>query len=282
MIQSLQPFDITDQHMRELTSQSDGLGELTELDLERSQVTAAGLTDIGRLTGLRVLNLSRMPVDAEILAQLESMSGLESLALNRSDVNDSLLAPLENLTSLRELYLNQTAVTDEGLRRLRNLINLEVIDVSSNRIDGSGFQVFRDMRDACRLREIVAHHTRFGDDGPRNIAGIETLERLALSQGGVDDSSLSSFAKCPNLIELDLSFNNISINGLRKLSRLRHVQLLRLQNNREIASSSLAAISKWDELKSLELDGTSVGLPAVRQMKELHPDLVIHWNGQEY
>lgn len=280
--QSLRPFEITDEHMRELTSQSDGLEELTELNLERSKVTSAGLAGIGRLTGLRRLDLSRMPVTSAVLAQLESMPDLEVLALNRTEMNDALMKSLSGLTPLRELYLTETAVTDGGLHHLRDLTNLQVIDVSGDKIDGSGFKVFDKMKDACRLRDIIAHHTRFGDYGPRSIAGMKTLERLVLSRAAIDDKALGSFAKCPNLVELDLSFNNISPGGLKKLSRLEHVQMLRLQHNPGIVGASLSAIRKWDELKLLELDGTSVDLLAIRQMKELHPGLTIHWTGQEF
>lgn len=281
-IQALQPHEITDEHLRQLTSLETGLEALTELNLERSRVTAAGLVEIEKLRWLKSFNLSRMPVTAEILRKLEAMTELEVLKLNYCPLDDDMLASLENLTSLRELTLNQTQITDAGFKHFAKLVQLEAIDVSSCAIDGSGFAVFAAWKDACRIREIVAHHTQFGVKGPKHVSGWGSLERLILSQAGVEDRVLGDIERCENLRDLDLSFNNVSDAGIKRIDKLKHVSILRLNNNRGVSDTSLAAIRHWSELRTLELDKTSCSLRGVQSLKQNLPDVKISWNGQEF
>lgn len=280
VVLALEPHQLTDAHLIELTSAGDELINLTELDLERSRVTAAGLADIQNLKWLRVFNLSRMPVDAEILRKLESLAELEVLHLNHCPVDDAMLASIGNVTSLRELSLNQTQITDAGLRHLERLTNLETIDVSSCAIDGSGFKVFDELGDACRIKAICAHHTQFGREGARIVSGWPSLERLQLSQAGIDDRNIGNFQKCENLRELDVSFNQVTDNGVRRIDRLKHVHTLSLRGNRGVGNNSLAALKEWTELRTLEVDNTSCSPSGVRALKQSLPQASVSINGQ--
>ena len=279
---ALQPVQITDQHMQQLTALNEGLERVEELDLEKSQVTLAGLQKLGKLQWLTSLNLSRIPVDDAILAHLQKMPGLEVLRLNHCPIGDEHLAQLAPIGTLRELYLNETGITDKGFEHFRNFTNLEVLDVTSCQLDGDGFEIFDDMGDARSLREIQAHFTQFGKRGAKHIDGWDQLEVLGVARAAIDDNVMTQFRKLDNLRELDISFNSVSDRGIKKIDDLKNVNRLIVSNCPGISNASLEAIKEWKNLRSLEIDQTNCSTAGIQELKKYLPDLDISFNGRKF
>jgi internalin A len=112
------------------------LGRLVELDLNNVPADDAGLTDLKRLTHLKILRLTGTKVTD--LTFVQTMAQLEELNLNDSIVSDAGLARLHALNRLRSLALVETNVTDAGLAQLKSLTGLQNLYVGDTTITDAG------------------------------------------------------------------------------------------------------------------------------------------------
>jgi Leucine-rich repeat (LRR) protein len=278
---SLRPGEITDAHLDQLTRLEEGLEQITELDIETSQVTVNGLRQIGNLRWLDSLNLSRRPLTDDVLMQLESLPELRILKLNNCGLTDDQLRHLASLTSLRELSLGNNSISDKGFEHFHGMMDLERLDVTRASIDGSGFKVFEKGRTPS-LNSIIAHFTRFGQSGPGVIANWKQLEVLEISRSALDDTGLGKLSRLENLRELDISFNGVTDRGLKRIDRLKQIETLKLIENKGITNATLAALKNWTSLRTLEVDQTSCSLVGVQELKEQLPLVTIQFQGQKY
>jgi Leucine-rich repeat (LRR) protein len=278
---ALRPGEITDGHLAQLTSLKEGLEQITQLDIETSQVTVSGLKQIGNLKWLNSLNLSRRQLTDDILMQLKEIQDLQILTLNNCSLQDDQLSHLEPLVSLRELSLGNNSLTDKAFEHFKYLVNLELLDVSRARSDGSGFKVFEKIK-PLRLKSIIAHFTGFGKAGPGIVGDWDQLEVLQISRCNLDDTGLGKLSRLENLRELDVSFNAITDRGVKKIDRLPNVASLKLIENKGVSNASLEAIKEWKSLRTLEIDQTSCNLGGVQELKKYLPQATIQFQGQKY
>jgi len=96
--------------------------QLQWLDIAKSQVTDAGMAEVGKLGSLTRLHLENTAVTDAALAEIGKLAKLEYLNLYGTKVTDAGLAQLANLKNLRKVYLWQTGVTEEGAKKLQEAI----------------------------------------------------------------------------------------------------------------------------------------------------------------
>lgn len=115
---------VSDEQMRTLR----GLEPtLVWLNLARTAIGDAGLTEVTRYTRLRRLNLANTEVTDAGLQHVAGLSDLDYLNLYGTAVTDAGLKHLEGLANLSKLYLWKTQVTDEGAAALlKKLPGLEI------------------------------------------------------------------------------------------------------------------------------------------------------------
>ena len=126
--------NITDAGLKNL----EGLRNLTELDLSKSQVTDSGLKYLNRLTKLVKLNLSDTPVTEAGLVHLRELP-VEELDLSGTRIE---FVTLEGFSSLAYLDLGRTRLTDSGLKRSSGLGELQVLILRDTRITDEGREVY--------------------------------------------------------------------------------------------------------------------------------------------
>lgn len=85
--------------------QLDNQGRVIALKLERRQLDATILAEIGKLSELRTLSLYGAALTDDDLAELKDHKRLESLGLGATDITDRGLVHLKELSSLRWLWL---------------------------------------------------------------------------------------------------------------------------------------------------------------------------------
>ncbi len=269
----IEPYDRRDHHLEELANLKTGLDQLTELNLQSSQVTGKGLSYLPAFSQVKELNLSNIKTFGNSdLAHVGKLKNLEKLWLESTNINDAGLVYLEPLNKLQELSLMGTGITDNGFLSLKKLPVLVSINVSMTSIDGSGFKVFTGPRQG--LKVIEAHHTNFGAWGFNHIANSKILERLILAEANVTDNNLRALKGCTQLKELDLAFNSVSSVGFQTLGGLTNMEELTLWNNQKVDDRALQFIKNYKKLKLLIVEGTGITQEALALLKSKYtPDV---------
>ena len=123
---SLVGGDIKDADLRHLG----GLEKtLVWLNLSRTSVTDAGLSQLTAHTQLRRLNLAQTGIGDAGLRSLTPLKKLEYLNLYGTAVTDAGLVHLRGLAALKKLYLWQTKVTDDGVAALKKALPGVYVDL---------------------------------------------------------------------------------------------------------------------------------------------------------
>lgn len=156
-----------------------------------------------------------------------------------------------------------------------------------------------DLRDACRLLDIVAldvSYTQFSDDWIPELEALSNLHTLVLSCTKIEGKGLAGLAKLPNLkvlhlastkmgdehlphlagltnLEmLELGGNSVTDVGLKKLSPLQRLTLLGLAHT-QVTDAGLAELANFPNLASLYLHNSPVtgqGLAKLAPLKKLN------------
>ena len=94
--------------------------QLAWLDVSKTQITDAGLADIGKLTNLTRLHLEKTAITDAGLTHVAKLEKLEYLNLYGTKVTDAGLKNLKGLKNLRKLFLWQTGATEAGVAALQS------------------------------------------------------------------------------------------------------------------------------------------------------------------
>lgn len=116
-----------------ILSQTQGMN-LIDLNLDLSNVTDAGLSQLQGMTDLEQLSLMNTQITDAGLTHLKGLNRLKSLHLSNAQITDAGLRHLNGLTTLKFLSLDNTQITDAGLTHLKGLVRLEYLDLGSNQI----------------------------------------------------------------------------------------------------------------------------------------------------
>ncbi|MCL1666602.1 leucine-rich repeat domain-containing protein [Elizabethkingia ursingii] len=144
---------------------------------------------------------------------------LEHLSLKNNTLKElpTIVFTIENIK-----YLN---LADNQIREIRghyfrNLLDIEKVDISYNQI--ASIQTEKIEYPKCKSLSIKGNRL---EKFPIAVSDAYTLEKLDLSENKISSIEDDAFDNLENLVELDLSFNDLkylptSIGKLRKLKRL--------------------------------------------------------------
>ncbi|KAI9388742.1 hypothetical protein POPTR_009G112061v4 [Populus trichocarpa] len=235
------------------------LTQLTVLDISYNNLTGHIPFSIGKLKHLQTLNLgfnnftSLVPSDFEQLSELVSLdlSGNSYLTLDSSSLNKLV----QNLTKLRELrlrWVNMSLVVPTSLKNLSSslsilsfgncglrgkfpaniflLPNLEFLNLGGNvGLTGS----FPSSNVSSSLEELALFDTKISISIENDfINNLKSLKNLVLRNCNISRrSNLALLGNLTQLIELDLSFNNLSGRIPSSLANLVNLNWLDLSSN---------------------------------------------------
>ena len=125
-----------------------GITHMRWLDLDRSQVTDAGLSHLRdmnemqvlRLSGWGVLQSESQGISNAGLVHIRGMAEMRELWLSRTKVTDAGLEHLRGMTEMRELWLSGTQVTDAGLEHLRGMAELRWLGLGGTQVTDAGLE----------------------------------------------------------------------------------------------------------------------------------------------
>jgi hypothetical protein len=227
---------------------------LRKLVLERSDVSATGLAELGVLSRLGDLTIRYRDLDAEAFAAL-SMLPLERLILGPGKLldpkaeglgvlvrlreleidldgfGDAAAAQLASLVALERLGLGDTDISDEGLVQLAALTSLQRLELHHTRVTKHGLVHLRDMH---ALEVLELDHTDIVDEGVAHLAGLTSLRELRLDHTLITDAALTHLLGLEQLERLNLANTVVTAQGVLQLKQLPRLEAVNLDGTRAV------------------------------------------------
>ena len=257
------------------TVKTDEGGSVTDIDLQKLQLTQEILDFLPDFVSLRVLNLADSSFNDLSLPVLERVSPkLVQLDLRGCQISDKATVVIARFTGLRALRLNgkngKTSISDDGVKILAACKSLKVLALDDLTFVGTdGLAALTGLKD---LEELYVAGTIMDDDSCKLIAGFPLLKKLRLARNQVSDAGLETISVCSSLEELDLSEDSsITDAGMAHLAKLRELKKLNLWRV-QISDDGALMLAPLTKLEWLNLDNTKLsdsGLPVLKNMTAL-------------
>jgi len=238
--QDIQTLSLAGQRLATLPAALAELPNLLELDLSRNPQLSQLPSQIGRLKNLRKLivmdaGLGSLPAEFGQLTQLEQLNLVGNGRLT------SIPAEIGQLRSLQELNLGGCRITalPAAIGRLSQLRNLNLSGTSLRQLPPELAQLSG--LHTLDLSSIPALDFRQSLPIVLRLSGLQNLN---LSGNDLAQPELlAGISNLPNLVSLDLSFNNLKTLP-PEIAQLKNLKTLSLKDN-PMSEASLAQIRAW-------------------------------------
>jgi hypothetical protein len=279
---STPPQKHTDAQIIELASTPEAADQYTELNLNNSGVSNAGLAALSKFDKVEKLNIDNCPFTNAGLANVAKMKNLTSLSMNGGVLKESScdqgLASIKEMHQLTSLSLESANVTPKGLAEIAQMTWLESLNVARTRFNGDNLQMLAPL---VNLKELNISYTMVGDSAFEYLLPFNQLETLKIAQIPLKGTGLKELAHrngCPLLRNLVMFGNDQldrsgyeGIYGYRKTLESLDVGLAALTNER---FEAILGCTKMERLlvhdnKALS-DDAMVHLPKLRKLKTLY------------
>ncbi|CDY19476.1 BnaC04g11230D [Brassica napus] len=224
----------------QVPSSFSNLSQLSLLDLSWNELTGDFPPPLGNLSKLTRLSLS----DNEFSGALDpnnSLFGLEILFLASNDFHGQIPSSISNLTQLSILGLDDNRLTGSILP-LQNLTNLSVLGLVDNNFTGPLPSYILTMPFMSYL-DLRGNHFTGPIEVSNSSLSSSRLEHLLLGYNQFEGQILDTVSKLTTLIDINLSFLNISYPiDFRIFSSLKSLLKLDLSGN-SISPASLSSDS---------------------------------------
>lgn len=227
--------------------------DLVILNFEGVEITDDQLKHISDLTGLQELDLSETNILGTGLKYLDKLDSLKKLWLANTHVGDNELSCFLELPSLEGLGLRDTPTTDAGMVHVGKITSLETLSLSA----GVGDDGLEHLKGLKNLRWLSTGDRGVTDKGLAHLAGLTNLEYLGLEGARVSDAGMVYLKKMTKLKRLRLYGTPVTEKGFVHLESLKNLEEINVLFG--VTETGLKALSKLPSLKSITVDGDSLG-----------------------
>ena len=195
----------------------------------------------------------------DIGAQSLSLSpSLQELQIPGNNIGPEGARWLASMPNLKVLNLRNNRILDEGARNLSASRSIETLDLSAIAGQGLTARGLADLAHISTLRRIDLDRNDFGNDGVRALVeGRPELQRLGLSDTGINDEALSLVRRLSDLRELSLGGNRLTGAALQQLEGMTSLRVLAL-NWSSIGAGNLRFLQTLPALEELGIKGTRI------------------------
>ncbi|MFT5523028.1 MAG: hypothetical protein ACI9HK_000972 [Pirellulaceae bacterium] len=279
-----EPKSMNNGLLAEAAALESGLEQITELDLNRSFVTDAGLVHLDKFPELTTVDLSMCKITAAGLTPIVSHPKIHTLILHSTAVGDAGIDQIIGMLQLKDLDLTSCKITDAGVEKLAVLENLERLILNQNQpVSGATFKI---VAVKCKsLRVLGVDRTSFAPMGFATLKGTG-IEELHASNARVDNFSFYELRHCKELKKLYVSYNpGITDAGVFKLipalaKQLTDLSLAGTGGGAGLANQSFTVLMKCKKLKTLDLSNTNPPKDYVNRLRGKLPETEIFWDGK--
>jgi hypothetical protein len=125
------------------------LTDLTDLHIDETSVTDAGISELIGLTKLKTLNLRATEITNESFKTISQLKSLENLWLNEIALNGEDLKLLGNLPNLDSLFLGgrskRANITDKDIEFLYNKESIKSLSLENTNVSSKSFDLFKSL-----------------------------------------------------------------------------------------------------------------------------------------
>jgi Leucine-rich repeat (LRR) protein len=276
----LKTYEIDDGALASITSLEEGTEAITELNLNGSKATNAGLANLEKLVALKSLDVRSSAIDKDAVSSIAKVSSLEELRFDGVELDAAALSQLLPLQNLRVLVISGCRVDPPGLVPLTQLPMLEELRIEASSVTDAHMQVIGTMRN---LKHLLIDRVSVTDQGISMLGGLDNLVWLQLGSCQVHGESLAVLGKA-NFKRLNVSGNPINERGAAQIARMgdleflgiselsgiqdKHVALmtkgmkglkrLDIENNPNLTPMALAGVKGKDDLEELKMGGCTL------------------------
>ena len=189
------------------------LSRLTDLSLNKCDITDDGLASVGQIQRLDSLELNGTPITSVGLAHLEQLSGLGTLALADTQVDDAGVCSLARIEFLHDLDLSGCTITGSGLRSCRELraLKLDRVIITDSLLDEL---------QQLPLLTLSLNGSNIDNEDLRTLASIPNLRELSICNCPIDDSAIEILNTFPELALIVVTKGTLSEQGTRASNRI--------------------------------------------------------------
>jgi len=182
---------------------------------------------------------------------------------------DDSLAFASHLKSLQALDLSKVPISMFGLKEMHidEFTHLHYLWLGNTRVDGRELSKLRSL-----LQQLLVLDIRYVKGASNVLAamqGSKNMLSLCVQGDHLTNTDLEYISSMPNLATVALADNNVTDQGLVKLTRLKHLEQLWMKDC-PISSASVSTLSKLTELKVLELPKKLESIAPVLQQSLPH------------
>lgn len=255
----LDDTEIGDHTMKEIA----GLPKLSELSLNRTQVSNAGMEAL-KISHIKHLEIGSSRVTAKGLKAVAAIKSLQTLNLTGLNLTDVDLAPLAALPNLRELILDGNHISGESLKALRRL-PLEKLNLANNPVtDGA----IASLVQLAKLKEVDLSDTGVTDGATRRLGELRALEKINLMHTGAGDPTVRALLTLPKLTDMNVARTKVTSAVVPEIARNRRIQYLDLTKN-DLSTNSLKLLGAMTQLKSLHIGDSEIDDDGVAKLMTL-------------
>ncbi len=210
-----------------LTESLETLKNLQSFDLSTVRFSDAILKEIAHLDQTIELRLDFVPFEDSHVAKLSPLKKLSTIWFLHTAITNKSLRQLATMPSLQHLVLKKTDITDGGLVHLSDLKDLRTLLLPSE-ITDNGLEELAKLE---RLLHLDISNTKVTDKGLEFVGGMSNLQTLCLNDTAVGDNGLKHLSNLSNLRTLYLSGTKVTDKGIANLEKLTNLDYLEIRDN---------------------------------------------------
>ena len=207
----------------------DSAGRVTEIDLNRNNLSGQIPQEIKYFPHLRLLRLDYNRLEGEIPPEIGELTELRWMDIDGNDFKGSIPPEIGNLAKLEVLWMGGNQMTGPIPPELGNLASLREIHLYDARFDGSIPEEFGNL---AALRRLRITGTRIEGGLPESLAALRSLRRLEVYDNQLSDPLPSWLGELDSMWMLWVSDNMIEGPLPAALGQADSLYTLFAENNR--------------------------------------------------
>ncbi|MEO8359552.1 MAG: carboxypeptidase regulatory-like domain-containing protein [Vicinamibacteria bacterium] len=251
---------------------SEDESHITEIDLDRNNLTGELPTEISGLKKLRRLSLAGNRIGGPLPRSLWALTELQELDLSSNQVSGEISERVGGLVNVKKVNLSWNKLTGSIPASFGDCLSLVTLSLGANRLTGG---LPAGLSKAAHLEELSLARNELSGSLPSAWSSLTHLQVLDLSANHLGGPLPSEWAALFDLNTLALNDNRLSGMVPVWLFTLPELNVCQLQNNALGGEWRLPKTKSADSLKTLDLSWNRLvgsipeGLTRLTRLREL-------------
>ena len=250
---------------------------LRTLRLDYNRLEGEVPPEIGELTELRRMDIDGNEFKGRIPPEIGKLVNLEVLWMGGNQMSGPIPPELGNLASLREIHLYDARFDGSIPEEFGALTELRILDISDTRLDGPVPGALGALK---KLQQLDLAGNRLPGPLPAELGQIGSLRILLLSDNMIDGPLPAELGQLDSLLQISAQNNMLSGPVPPEFGDLDALIWLHLQNNPDMSGPLPDELTSLTELEQLIAGDTGLCAPTDPEFRAWLNDVVAKWRVQ--